>query len=316
MPGCPLWRGIYWQGVGQVMVRGVLASVVASCLFGGMYYFSPFLAPLTGEQIFGWRMLATLPLTTLLLLYTGQSRQVLAIFRRVQRYWRLGALLLLSAALFGLQLWLFLWAPLHGLALPTSLGYFLLPLTMVLAGRVVFNERLSRMQQVATALAGIGVGWELLRGAGLDWPTWVVVIGYTAYFVLRRLMRTDSLAGHWLDVLMLLPVCLWFVLVQPLDAPSGWQVMLQTSKLPVFIPLLGIVSSVALALYMTAHRLLPLTLFGLLSYVEPVLLLLAALLLGERIQPGQEVMYFLIAAAVLVMAFEGFLQLKNKPGAS
>ena len=83
-----------------------------------------------------------------------------------------------------------------------------------------------------------------------------------------------------------------------------------------FIPLLGVVSGIALALYMTAHRLLPLGLFGLLSYVEPILLLLAAMLLGERIQPGQEVMYFLIAAAVVVMAFEGLMQLRNKPGAS
>ena len=80
--------------------------------------------------------------------------------------------------------------------------------------------------------------------------------------------------------------------------------------------LLGVVSGIALALYMTAHRLLPLGLFGLLSYVEPILLLLAAMLLGERIQPGQEVMYFLIAAAVVVMAFEGLMQLRNKPGAS
>ncbi len=298
------------------MVRGVLASVVASFLFGGMYYFSPFFAPLTGEQLFGWRMLATLPLTTLLLLYTGQGAQVQAIVRRVQRYWRLGALLLLSAALFGVQLWLFLWAPLHGLALPTSLGYFLLPLAMVLAGRVVFKERLTRMQQLAVTLAAAGMAWELLRGAGLAWPTWVVVIGYSAYFVLRRLMRTDSLAGHWLDVLILLPACLWFILVAPSDNASGWLVVRQTPKLYFLIPLLGIVSAVALALYMTAHRLLPLGLFGMLSYVEPVLLVLAALLLGERLEPGQGPMYVLIGAAVLVMALEGLWQLRNRPGAS
>lgn len=98
--------------------------------------------------------------------------------------------------------------------------------------------------------------------------------------------------------------------------PAGWLAVVQTPKLHIFIPLLGVVSGIALALYMTAHRLLPLGLFGLLSYVEPILLLLAAMLLGERIQPGQEVMYFLIAAAVVVMAFEGLMQLRNKPGAS
>jgi len=298
------------------MVRGVLASVVASFLFGGMYYFSPFFAPLNGEQLFGWRMLATLPLTTCLLLYTGQGAQVQAIVRRVQCHWRLGALLLLSAALFGVQLWLFLWAPLHGLALPTSLGYFLLPLAMVLAGRVVFKERLSRMQQLAVALATAGMAWELLRGAGLAWPTWVVVIGYSAYFVLRRLMRTDSLAGHWLDVLILLPACLWFVLVDRSDGASGWHIVRDTPQLYFLILLLGIVSAVALALYMTAHRLLPLGLFGMLSYVEPVLLVLAALLLGERLEPGQGPMYVLIGAAVLVMALEGLWQLRQRPGAS
>src|SRR5574344_2044616 len=263
MHGCARqWRcALNSMRAGQFMVRGVVASVVASFLFGGLYYLSPFLAPLTGEQIFGWRMLATLPLTTLLLLYSGQGAGVLTITRRVRHHWPFAALLLLSAALFGVQLWLFLWAPLHGQALPTSLGYFLLPLVMVLAGRLVFNERLSRLQQVATALASAGVAWELLRGAGLDWPTWLVAIGYTAYFVLRRLMRTDSLAGHWLDVLILLPVCLWFVVVtpvEPVNALSGWLAVVQTPKLHIFIPLLGVVSGIALALYMTAHRLLPL----------------------------------------------------------
>lgn len=290
------------------MVRGVVASVVASFLFGGLYYLAPFLAPLTGEQIFGWRMLATLPLTTLLLLYSGQAPGVLAIAQRVRRHWPLAGLLLLSAVLFGVQLWLFLWAPLHGMALPTSLGYFLLPLAMVVTGRVVFGERLSALQWLAALLAAVGVLWEVLRVGALAWPTWVVVVGYTAYFALRRWLRTDTLAGHWLDVLMLLPVCLWLVLADRGGDGSGWQMLLNTPKLHWLIPLLGITSGVALALYMTAHKLLPLGLFGMLSYVEPVLLVLAAMLLGERMAPGQEPMYALIGCAVAVMAAEGWWQ--------
>ena len=43
------------------MLKGVLASVLASVLFGVIYYISPFLKPLQGEEIFGWRILATLP---------------------------------------------------------------------------------------------------------------------------------------------------------------------------------------------------------------------------------------------------------------
>lgn len=182
------------------MFQGVLASVAASCLFGCIYYLASLLAPLTGEQIFGWRMLMTLPFTTAWLLYSGQGAGVAAIARRVGARWPLAGLLLLSAALVGVQLWLFLWAPLHGHALPVALGYFLMPLVMVLAGRVVFGERLSRMQTLAAALAACGVAWELARAGGMAWSTWVVVSGYVAYFVLRRKLGTHTLAGHWLAI--------------------------------------------------------------------------------------------------------------------
>ena len=52
----------------------------------------------------------------------------------------------------GVQLWLFLWAPLHGRALPVSLGYFLLPLVMVLAGR--FEELSANDAALYEALLG------------------------------------------------------------------------------------------------------------------------------------------------------------------
>ncbi|MBS7349228.1 MAG: EamA family transporter RarD [Comamonas sp.] len=295
-------------------MQGVLASVVASFLFGGLYYLSPFLAPLTGEQVFAWRMVMTLPLTSLLLLYHGQGRAVGAIVQRVRQRWQLGGLLLLSAALFGVQLWLFLWAPLNGHALPPSLGYFLLPLAMVLAGRVAYGEQLSRPQWVAVALATAGVLWEVGRTGQIAWTTWVVTIGYTAYFMLRRRLATDNLAGHWLDVLLLMPMCLYWIALAGSSYASGWQVFTATPKLYALVPLLGLMSAIALALYMTAHKLLPLGLFGMLSYVEPMLLVLAALLLGERVQDGQAPMYTLIALAVAVMALEGVWQMrKTKP---
>ena len=297
------------------MFQGVLASIVASCIFGGIYYMAPFLAPLNGEQIFGWRMLLTLPFTTAWLLYSGQGQAVRVIVRRVANHWPLVLLLLLSATLMAVQLWLFMWAPLHGHALPVSLGYFLLPLAMVLAGRMVFGERLTRMQTMAAALACAGVLWELVRAGGMAWSTWVVVIGYPAYFVLRRKLNTNTLAGHWVDVLLLVPVCCWFALRDSAGVaqlPNGWAVIQATPLLHWLMPVLGIVSALALGLYMAASRLLPLGLFGLLSYVEPLLLIVAALWMGERIQPGQEIMYVLIGSGVALLAWEGLLQMLRR----
>jgi len=65
-----------------------------------------------------------------------------------------------------------------------------------------------------------------------------------------------------------------------------------------------VLSAVALALYMAASGLLPMGLFGLLTYVEPVLLALVAWLLGERLAPGQWLLYGLVFAAVAVLVVD------------
>ena len=293
------------------VIKGLVASVVASFLFGAIYYLSPFLAPLGGEQIFGWRVLLTLPFTTLLLLWWGEGAQVRALAQRVRQRPLLGLGLVLSAALLGVQLWIFMWAPLHGRALPVSLGYFLLPLVLVLVGRWLYRERLTRGQLLASALASAGVAYEVLRTGGLSWETALVSVGYTVYFMLRRYLRTQGLAGHWLDMLLLTPAALWFIL----HGPTSWQVVVQTPALQVLLPGLGLVSAVALALYMAASRWLPMGLFGLLSYVEPVLLVVVALVLGESLAPGQWPTYALVFAAVGTLVLEGVWRLLRRPNA-
>lgn len=290
------------------MVKGVLASVLASVMFGVMYVMAPALAPLDGEQIFGWRVVVTLPFTTALLWWLQGHVQLRALAAQVRARPVLVLLLLASAALLGVQLWLFMWAPLHGKALPVSLGYFLLPLTLVLAGRLLFHERLTRPQLLATALASLGVGWELWRAGGLELETWIVCLGYPLYFALRRKIGTDHLAGHWLDMVLLVPVALWFMG----RAPSSLWMWQTAPHLQAMLPLLGLISAAGLALYMLASRWLPMGLFGLLSYVEPVLLALVAVLLGESLVPGQEVMYLAILAAVTVLVVEGVVRLRQR----
>ena len=192
------------------MSIGVILSVSASVLFGGLYYFSTLLMPLDGEQIFGWRMLLTFPFVTLFMLLAGYWPLTRELAVRIRRRPVLLWVQLLSALLVGLQLWLFMWAPVNGRALEVSLGYFLLPLSMVLAGYLVFREHPSRLQQLAIAFAVLGVGHALLQAGTIAWETLLVALGYPAYFVLRRVTGTDNLGGFWFDMLLLLPVAGWF----------------------------------------------------------------------------------------------------------
>lgn len=278
---------------------------MASCLFAVMYYYTSLLAPLDGEEIFGWRMLLTLPCVTLFMLVTRDWPLVTGLLARLRKTPVLFLGLCGTSALMGVQLWLFLWAPLHGRSLEVSLGYFLLPLTMVLTGRLVYGERLSRLQKVAVCFAVAGVGHELLQHGSFAWETLLVAGGYPIYFVLRKRLRTDHLGGLWADMCLLMPAALYFVIKGPLNAAD----MASHPQLYGLIPLLGAISALALISYVLASRMLAFSLFGLLSYVEPVLLVMVALLLGESIAQDQWLTYLPIWLAVVVLVLEGIRHL-------
>ena len=68
---------------------------------------------------------------------------------------------------------------------------------------------------------------------------------------------------------------------------------------------LGLLSAIGLGSYILASRYLPMVLFGLLSYLEPVLLAGASLVLGESIGPDEWLTYIPIWMAVIVLVIEG-----------
>lgn len=289
------------------MSKGVVLAVSASLLFGVLYFFTSLLEPLDGQQIFGWRILISLPFMTLLLCLSGDWKWVPLIYQRLRDKPGLLPCVVLTSALVGVQLWIFMWAPLNGHGLDVSLGYFLLPLTMVITGRIVYGERLSHLQKIAAVLAAVGVGNELYLTGGFSWTTLVVCVGYPLYFVLRRRCGTDNLGGLWLDMMLMIPVALWFILG---GQPIG-ETLAQRPALYWLVPVMGLVSAAAGYCYILASRLLPFSLFGLLSYAEPVLLVAVSLMLGDSLKPGQWMTYLPIWLAVVVLVLEGLRHLSR-----
>ena len=290
------------------MSAGVMYSLVGSVLFALMYYYATLLSPLTGEQIYGWRIILTAVFLTMMLVLSGKRSEISGIWHRLVARPVLLLPLLASSGLVGVQLWLFMWAPVNGYGLDVSLGYFLLPLTLVITGRYFYQERITRWQSVACMLALIGVVNELLFAPRLSWPAFVVALGYPLYFSLRRKMQTNHLGGLWFDLMLSLPVAIWFM-SDAMSVDSQSKPML---TLAVLILGLGLLSATALACMINASRRLQLGLFGLLGYVEPALLVLVSLMLGERIMSEQWLTYISIWIAIGIMAVEGIGSLRTR----
>jgi len=285
----------------------VAAAITGCALFGALFYYSTLLAPLAGEELFAWRILISVPLMALCLRLLGALPQLQAVWRQLRHRPALALLLLASAALLGVQLWLFTWAPLHGYALDVSLGYFLLPLVMVAVGRWVFNERLSSLQTLATGVASLGVAHAFLSAESAAWPTFLVALGYPVYFVLRRKLATNHLGGLFVDMLLMVPAALLVVGQHPatLTHLGGHPVL--GVKLLGF----GVLGVTALVLFLWASRHMRIGLFGLLSYFEPVFLVLVALLVGERLGASDLFTYGPIWVAMLLLVADGIRSLRT-----
>jgi chloramphenicol-sensitive protein RarD len=112
------------------------------------------------------------------------------------------------------------------------------------------------MQWRAVACAAAGVSHEPFVTHALAWPTLLVAFGDPLYFVLRRKIEADSLTTFAIEMLLLLPVAAEVWLGGSLD-------LLEPRPLLAFVLLPG--------------------LFGILCYLEPVLLVVVSVsLLGAR----------------------------------
>lgn len=289
------------------MIRGVVASVLASSLFGAIYFYVTMLHPMSSMEIFAWRLTMTAPAVTLLYRATGELSAIRLVAQDIRRRPWIMIAHAAHATMMGGQIFLFMWGPVNGQALEASLGYFLMPLCLVLAGRSFFPERMSRFQVAATLVAAIGVDYELRRIGTISWVVLFVALGYTAYFVSRRTFQTLDSGSSWLEMQMIGLIAAGLLL----SGSHGLDALQSRPVLWLLAPMLGVIRAVAMSSYFAAGRLLNFVVFGLLGYLEPVLLVFVAFVIGESIGVDELPTYLPIWLAILILTFEGLHRLQT-----
>lgn len=289
--------------------RGTLASVASSILFGLIYFLTPSLAPMSAEGIWAIRSVITLPFIVVVLLGMRQWYLVSDVWSRVKKRPSLSLGVVASGIVLAALLWMFGWAPLHGRGLHVALGFFLFPLVLVVLGRFLYKDELRWWHWLATASAAVGVALQIFLVGGLSWETIFVTIGYPLYFVIRRAVGMSHSGGMFWEFLVAIPIAvvfLWIEIVQgtAFDVnPNLWW----------FAPLFAFISAVAFWMFILAAKLLPMSILGLLTYLEPALLVVASLLLGERIARLEYLSYSFIWVAVLIILVSGIVQIVRRP---
>lgn len=286
---------------------GISLNITASVLFALMFAYTSLLGTLAGTEIYGWRIVLTIPCLTLFIWLKGNSSQVVVIYRRFHQERFFFLTRILSSFLIGIQLWLFMWTPSHGYGLDVSLGYFMMPISMVIVGRIAFKERMSRFQQLSCIFAVLGILNLLAISQTLSWPTLLICLGYPIYFWLRQKTETNNIGGLWFDMILSLPVCIFFIMQGSIVTES----LSESSHMLWLISGLGLISALALAFQSLSAPHLNLSLFGLLVYVEPILLVAVSIALGESITSAEWPTYIAIWLAVFTLMLEGLRSFKK-----
>lgn len=281
-----------------VPLRGIVVSVVASLLFGVIALLGAYLDGFASEEVTGWRVVFIVLALGAVHIPRGQRREFVSDAKRIVTSPLRIAVLLVCTVIMWFQLWVFMWASANGHTQDVAMGYFLLPLVMVLVGRFLFHDVMSAWQRAAVIAAAVGVGAQLILTQSVGWPVLLIAGLYPVYFALRRWFAMDTKHVFLMEALLLLIPSAVFI---GTGAFSTGQIPASTPTLLVVVGLSG----VAMTLYILASTWLPLGLFGLLSYVEPVLLLGAAVILGYALSPTDIFVYGPILLALVFLIIQG-----------
>ncbi|MEE8366650.1 MAG: EamA family transporter RarD [Gammaproteobacteria bacterium] len=235
------------------------------------------LAHIPALEVLLHRMLWSVPvLLVLVVLSDRRKSQVIAALHS----WREIGYLSCSGMLICFNWGIYIWAVFNDRVIEASMGYFLTPLLNVIAGVLVFGEKLDTLKVIAIGLAAVGVLYYISTASVIPWTGFAVGLSFAAYGLLRKKMETNAIPGLLIETLLLLPMTLGLILWLHYS-DTAW-FLNHTRTTDFWLILGGLVTVVPLAFFTAGARMLPMASVGILFYVTPTLqFLFGVFLLGE-----------------------------------
>ena len=265
------------------MSRGYLVILTGYTGWGLFPLYWSLLNRVPALEVLLHRMLWSMPVLLLLVMASARRRSQV---KAALGSWRELKWLALSSLVISFNWGIYIWAVANQQVVEASMGYFLTPLLNVLAGVIVFQERLSLANRVAIGFAAAGVAWSMFSNGLVPWVSFAVAISFAGYGLLRKRMSTNAVPGLFIEVLLLLPATLAIILW--LHQQGSAQFLNLDRDIDLLLVLGGPVTVLPLAFFTAGTRMLPMTTVGILFYVTPSLQFLCGVwILGEPFDPNK-----------------------------
>ncbi|MBO6527036.1 EamA family transporter RarD [Erythrobacter sp.] len=288
---------------------GLVAAFGAYIIWGFLPLYLILVQSVPAFEFVGWRIIWTLPLCLLIVLFRRQLPDLrAAIANRHTLGW-----LAASAALIAVNWVVYVWAIQNGQVYAASLGYYINPLLNVLLGTLLLGEKLTRPQWVAVGIAAIGVSLLVAGALTTLWISLTLALSFGSYGLIRKQLDVGSLPGLTIEsALLLVPsagVAWHFAQTQG----SSFAV---SSELSLAIMAGGALTAFPLLFFAIAARKLPYSTLGFIQFLAPsIVFVLGLTVFGEELKPAQAACFACIWTAAAIFVWD-LVARSRRPAAS
>lgn len=206
-----------------------------------------------------------------------------------------------SAIVITINWGLYIWAIIAGHVLDASLGYYMNPLVVFVAGVLVFRESCGKFEISALILAAAGVLLVTLQCGQFPLIALSHAFLFAGYGILKRFAAVDGLVSVTIETLLFAPFTILYFLFWP-DTLSVFASFnfLQWAA----IILSGAATAMPLILYSQGVNDLPFITVGFLQYISPTLMLvIGVLLMGQPFTTSDIISFGFIWAGLILFTY-------------
>ncbi len=295
----------------QTTRLAIIAALSAFVAWGtlGLYYKA--LDQVSALEILAHRIVWSFVFLCVVIAAKKKWHEALSILRAPKKL----ILFALSALLISLNWGFYIYAIVSGQALEGSMGYFIMPLVAVAIGGVFFEERFSRPQLTAIALALCGVAYQIWSYGQFPVIAMTLAVSFGFYGMLRKKAPADSIVGLFLETLLIAPVAIGLMIywasqdsLYIADAPGHMILLLMLAGPFTAIPLIWFAFGARNLRYSTV---------GILQYINPTCqFLLAVFIFKEDFQLDNLITFALIWTGLILYSQDSLRQSRQRKAAN
>ena len=273
---------------------GIAYGVGAYVIWGSLPIYWRWLEQATAFEILANRGIWSLVVCVIFLAFQRQLRSTFTLMRNSKTFFTLA----LSSFLLTLNWGIYIWAVSVDRVVEASLGYYMTTLVVVFFGVFVLKEKLRITQKLSLGLAAIGVAILTFAFGQLPLVAFGLALSWGTYSLIKKRLDAGSLETLSVEMLFaLIPSGIYmFYLMSNNQAEFGSELWFS-----LIIMTTGLVTIVPLLMFNSAATTLPLTLLGLLGYINPTIMFLVGFIVFHEPLTFSKIFGFVFIWGALIL---------------